>query len=255
MQADEAEDRGRDEEHVRRVEAREGRAADIAARDDETREPAAYHGCARGLLCRDDDSPERVLVPTQELSGERHGQSREEQEGAREPVRLARELERPEEIDLRHVREDEDHHRAGAEVVHPAHDRPQRRVVADELERVVRAVRRGHVRHREPDTCDDLHHEDRERRAAEHVPPADGPLEVARDRMTQDRHDRVLELEALTEPARDLAGYFSDRAHPAHPCFTVGSGCWRTRRRSPLTSHSRSKSGRGGGPPATVPSL
>src|SRR5436190_24144744 len=112
--------------------------------------------------------------------------------------------------------------------MHATDDRTERRVVADELERVVCAVRRGHVRHREAYAGDDLHDEDRERRAAEDVPPADASLELARDRMTQDRHDRVLELEALTEPGRDLARHFSHRSQPAHPCFTVGNGCWRT---------------------------
>ena len=240
---------------MRGVEAREGRAADVVPRDDQACQPLADDRSARGLLRRDDDGPERVLIPAQELPGEGHGERRKKEERSGEPVRLAGELERAEEIDLGHVRKDEDHHRAGAEVVHPADDRSEACPVADELERVVRAVRRRHVRHREADTGDHLRDEDGERGATQHVPPPDRPFELARHRMAQDRHDRVLELEALAEPCDHTARQLPRFPQPTHPCLTVGSGCWRTRSRSPLTCHSRSKSGRGGGPPATVPSL
>ena len=96
--------------------------------------------------------------------------------------------------------EDENDHRPGAEVMDPADDRPERRVVADELERVVGAVRRGHVCHRQPDAGRDLHDEHRERRAPEDVPPADRALELARHRVLQDGEHAVLELETLAEP-------------------------------------------------------
>ena len=255
MQPDQAEDRRRDQENVRRVEAREGRTSDIGPRDDEAREPAADHRCARGLLGSDNDGPESILVPPEELTRERHGERREEEERSGEPVRLTGELERAEEIDLRHVREDEDHHRAGAEVVHSADDRAEGRTVTDELQRVVRRVGRRHVGHREADAGDDLHHKYPEGGAAEDVPPSDGALELAGHGMTQHRHDAVLELEAFAKPARDAAGELREGAQQPHPCFTVGSGCCRTSSRSPLTCHSRSKSRRGGGPPATEPSL
>src|SRR5438477_422069 len=245
----------RDQENVRRVEPREGRTADIGARDDEAREPAADHRRARGLLGSDDDGPERILVPPEELTRERQGECREEEERSGEPVRLARELERAEQIDLRHVREDEDHHRAGAEVVHTADDRAEGRTVTDELQRVVRRVGRRHVDHREADAGDDLHHKYPEGGAAEDVPPSDWALELAGHGMTQHRHDAVLELEAFAKPARDATWELREGAQEPHPCFTVGSGCCRTSSRSPLTCHSRSKSRRGGGPPATEPSL
>ena len=237
-----------------RVEARERRAADVRARDHQVGEPVADERRLRRLLRRDDDRPERVLVPSEQLAGEGHRQHREKEQRAREPVRLARELERAKEVDLRHVDEDEHDHGARAEVMDPAYDRTERRVVADELQRVVRAVRRRDIGHREADAGRDLHDEDREGRAAEHVPPAHGALELSRDGVPKDGEHAVLELEPLPEPARDLAWDFPDTAKHAHPCFTVGRGCCRTSSRSPLTCHSRSKSGRGGGPPATVPS-
>ena len=80
VQADEAEHRGRDEEHMRRVEARECRAADVLPRDDELRENVADQRCARGLLGGDDDGPEGVLVPAQELAGEGHREREEQQQ-------------------------------------------------------------------------------------------------------------------------------------------------------------------------------
>src|SRR5438477_184605 len=197
----------------------------------------------------------RMQVTPEERNRERQGECREEEERSGEPVRLARELERAEQIDLRHVREDEDHHRAGAEVVHTADDRAEGRTVTDELQRVVRRVGRRHVGHREADAGDDLHHKYPEGGAAEDVPPSDWALELAGHGMTQHRHDAVLELEAFAKPARDATWELREGAQEPHPCFTVGSGCCRTSSRSPLTCHSRSKSRRGGGPPATEPSL
>ena len=203
MDGQETEDRRRDEEHVGRVEAGQRGATDVLPGDDERREEATDDGRPRGLLRRDDDGPERVLVPPQQLSGERHRERGEEEERAAHPVRLARELVRAEQEDLRHVHEDEDHHRAGAEVVDAAHDAAERRLAADELERVVRAVRRRHVRHGQTDAGRHLHDEHRERRASEDVPPADAALERGGHRMRQHRADGVLELEAQSDPPAD----------------------------------------------------
>jgi len=151
MHPDQAEDRGWDQEHVGRVEPRERGASHVVARDDEAREPISDDRRPRRLFCRDHDRPERVLVPPQELPGEGHRERCEEEERPGEPVRFAGELEGSEQIHLRHVDKDEDHHRARPEIVHSAHDRAEGRIVTNELQRVVRAVRCGDIRHRQTD--------------------------------------------------------------------------------------------------------
>ena len=78
--AEEPEDRRRDQENVRRVEARERRAADVRSCNDQRHKPTADHGRLRCLFGCDDDGPERVLIPPQELPGECHRERAEEEQ-------------------------------------------------------------------------------------------------------------------------------------------------------------------------------
>ena len=190
---------------MRRVEPGQGGATDVLPGHDERREEATDDRRPRGLLGCDDDGPERVLVPPQQLARERHREGREQEERAAHPIRLAGELVRAEQEHLGHVHEDEHDHRAGAEVMDPADDAAEGRLAADELERVVRAVRRGHVRHREANARGHLHDEHRERRAAEDVPPPDRAFERRGHRVCEHRADGVLELEAQADPPPDRA--------------------------------------------------
>src|SRR5438876_169566 len=78
--AEKPEDRRRDQENVRRVEARERRAADVRSCNDQRHKPTADHGRLRCLFGCDDDGPERVLIPPQELPGECHRERAEEEQ-------------------------------------------------------------------------------------------------------------------------------------------------------------------------------
>ena len=120
-QSEEADDR-RDEEDVRRVDPRQGRAADAIARDDETGEPVADERRAGGLFGADHERPERVLIPAEGLAGEGHERRREEKQRAGQPVDLAGVLVRAHEEHARHMGEQQEHHRARAEPVDAADD-------------------------------------------------------------------------------------------------------------------------------------
>src|SRR5207245_1662216 len=102
----------------------------------------------------------------------------------------------------------------------------------------------------ETDTGHDLDHEQREGRRPEHVPPAHRSPEGRGHRMREHRADRVLELEANAEPS----GYRSPDPRHGVPPPGVGRRCDLTMSLPPSTRHSRWNNGRGGGPPATVPS-
>ena len=56
------------------------------------------------------NSPERVLIETQNLAGESHAQSHEQQENADDPGKFAGNLYAPKRKDLHHVNENDGNH-------------------------------------------------------------------------------------------------------------------------------------------------
>ena len=217
--------------------------ADGVAREDEPGDVRPEHGHASGLRRADDDRPDRRLIPPQQLPRERERESQQEQHRAREPVELAGELVRRHQVRAGHVDPDEQHHRGGAEVVHPAEEPAEQGLLGDELEAVVRLAARGYVGGGERDPGGDLQHEGEQRGAAEDVPPA-GPR---RNRVLERPAGRGDQAAAIVEPGeqarrstrgsddRDGTGEDLDLPVP-HP-----HGVLRQRLR-------------GGGPAETVPS-
>ena len=190
----------------------------------------------------DDDRPDRVLVPAQQLPGERQRQREQQQHRAGQPVELAGELVRRHQVGARDVDADQQHHGRRAEVVHPAEEAAEQRLLGDELEAVVGLAARGHVRRGERDAGHHLQHERDAGGAAEHVPPA-GP-----------RRHRVLER----APRRRSAGRCDRRARrgsvsPRGP-QTIGIGLVRISTWPSRTRTGYCGSGLGGGPAETVPS-
>jgi hypothetical protein len=92
--------------------------------------------CPPRHLCADDDRPRGVLIPPEELSGEPHGEREREEDHARQPVHLARELVGPEEEHLPHVDAHHEDHRRRAVVVQAA-EHVAEAVVRDEIQRLV----------------------------------------------------------------------------------------------------------------------
>ena len=91
---------------------------------------------------------------------------------ADDPGQLARVLERAEEEHLHHVDEHQRDHEVGAPPVHRAQKPAERLLGVEDARGSVGLVGRRHVDERQADPGHDLQHEERERAAAEDVPPA-----------------------------------------------------------------------------------
>src|SRR5439155_21975744 len=113
---------------------------------------------------------------------------------------------------------------------------------------LIRAVGGRHVDERQTDAGCDLQRKQRERRAAEDVPPA---RRAPRNRMIHDRRDGATEARALLEPAECR----TDPTLRAHTGLeSVGNWPPRTQSAPSRTWYSYSNNPRGGGPEAREPS-
>ena len=164
----------RDEEDVDGEEAAQRRAADGVAAEDEARERARRRR-ARAPPARRRRRPTRSAFWSQRRSCPVNPMPsvKSEEQHAREPVHLARELVGADEEHLRHVHADHEHHRRGAVVVQPAQEAAEGRVVGDEEQRVVRLRRTTAMYENASVTpLSTWMMNANERRAAEDVPPA-----------------------------------------------------------------------------------
>ena len=198
---------GRNEEHVKGEEPAQGRPPDGVARQYEAGDPFAHHRHATRLRRTDDHRPDRGLVPPEQLSGKGECQRQQQQDGAAEPVELAGELVRRHQIGAGHVDTDQQHHGGGAEVVHPAQEPPEQRLLRDELEAVVRLPARRHVGGGQRDTGGDLEDEGEQRGTAEDVPPPG----ARRHRVLQSAAHGADDPAAIVDP-----GEQTSRSRPSH---------------------------------------
>ena len=98
------------------------------------------------------------------------------------------------ELNLRHVQADHQHHRRRTVVVQPAHEGAEGGFMRDELQRFV-GLRRGRdIRKGENDAAENLHEQGKHRGAAEHITP----LRIARHDVFGQRANQV------RRPARRL---------------------------------------------------
>ena len=173
--ADQGDDRPGHEQHVDRVEAREGRRPELRPGAEEVAQVGADDRAGAVDVDADDRGPEGALVEGQQVAGEGHRHRQDQQHDADHPVELARVLVGAEEEGPAHVEEDQDHHHARAPLVHPVHELAERDLVVDVGDRGVGLGRRGRVEHRQEDAGDGLDDEGEEGRRAERVEPV-GPL-------------------------------------------------------------------------------
>ena len=202
MHPHEGEDERRQEEDVEGVEARQRRAADRVAGEDELDDLRADERRAPGLAGEDEDRPVGGLIPAQELAGEGQRHRRQQQHHPGEPVRLARELVGAHQVGLDHVQADEDDHRRGAEVVHPAQHATQRRLLGDERQAVVGVAGRGDVGAGQRDAGDDLQDEGEQHAAADRVRPADPAVRLGH-RVVEHRPEQLRGAEAVVDRRPD----------------------------------------------------
>ncbi len=138
VKSDESENHRRNEKYVDGEEAAQRRAADGLAAENEACQVLAHEGRPPCLLGAHDDGPRRVLVPAEELPSKSHPQREHQEKDAGQPVHLAGELERSGEEHLRHVKADHEHHGGSTVVMETAQESPERRVVGDEDQCLVR---------------------------------------------------------------------------------------------------------------------
>ncbi len=171
MHADECEQHAGYDEDVEGEEAGECVAGDDGAAEHEAYQWSADEGDAAEDGGSDAEAPVGVLIEAEDLAGEGHAKSEQEEEDADDPGEFAGELVGAEEEDLHHVDEDDGDHEVGAPAVHGAQEPAEFDVVVEELKAVPGVGRGGCVDEREQDAGHDLEHEDDGGGAAEDVPP------------------------------------------------------------------------------------
>ena len=137
------------------------------------------NGRAGGDRRPDPEAPVGVLVPAHELAGEGHAERAQEQEHPDDPRHLAWVLVGAPQEDLDHVERHHGDHAVRAPEVHRAQEPPERRLVVQVEQALVRLVGRRDVHEGQADARGDLQDEEGERGAPERVPPARG---ATRDR-------------------------------------------------------------------------
>ena len=200
--ADQGDDRPRHQQHVDRVEAGQRRRPELGAGAQEVTQVGADDRAGAVDVDADDRGPVGALVERQQVAGEGHRHRQDQQHHADHPVELARVLVGAEEEGPAHVEEDQDHHHAGAPLVHPVHELAEEDVVVDVGDRGVGLGRRGRVEHRQEDAGDGLDDEGEEGRRAERVEPV-GPL---RHLAVEHPGEEAAGAGALVDPGEDVDG-------------------------------------------------
>ena len=200
MQADEREQQAGNQKHVEREEAREGCARDDGPAQQHVDGIPADERNATGDGSADAESPVGVLIEAQDLSGEGHAERHEQQEDADDPGEFARKFVGAEEEDLAQVDEHDGHHEVRAPAVHGAQEPSQGDAVVEELQAVPGFGGRRNIDQRQHDAGEDLENEERQRGAAEDVPPA---RRLARNGMRHRVADGAADLQPLLEPVCD----------------------------------------------------
>ena len=207
VEQDDHDEQQRQPQHVKRVESREGRRAELRAALEQLREHAAQQRRrsreARAHLRR----PIRLLVPRQQVSCKSETHHDKEEKNAEYPVHFARILVGAHAEHADHVRQHEHDHRARAPAMHGAQQPARRDLSLHELDALVGVVRSGGVERSEHHAGHDLYHEHGQRRAAQRVPPRQAVRHLA----VEERPANAREVDAFVEPstAHRALGIFS----------------------------------------------
>jgi len=157
---------------VRRVPAQQRQRAKIAAAAHHVRHLLSEERRAPRDVDRHGGRPVRLLIPRQQIAGEREAEDEEQQDDAGHPRHLAWLLVRTEHHDAQHVNHCGNDDEARAEEVQAADDAAERQLIGDVADAVVGVLRRGHVVHRQHHAGNQLHAEQEEQDAAGDEPPA-----------------------------------------------------------------------------------
>src|SRR4051812_10247608 len=202
VRADHGGDHPWHEEHVDRVEPRQGGGAELGAPSQEVRQERTDQRAGAVDVHPHDRGPVGALVEREQVARERHQHREDQQDDADDPVQLPRVLVRAEEERPRHVQEDQDHHHGRSPLVHPAHELAEEDVVGDVARRFVGLRGRRRVVHGQEHAGGGLRQEREHRGRAERVEPV-GPL---RDLAEEHPADAARQRRPLVDPV--------DRADP-----------------------------------------
>src|SRR5262249_37770167 len=247
VEPDHADEDARHEKYVHREESRQRASRDDRPAEQKMDERVADARRSRRNRRTDPEPPVGVLIPAEDLAGEGHAERAEEQEDADDPRELARVFVGAPQEHLDHVQRHDGDHRIRAPEMQRAQEPAERSLEVQIEQALIRAVGRGDVDERETDARRDLQHEQRERRAAEDVPPA---RRAARHRVVGAGPHRAAEASPPLEQAeRETQGSASHTG-----LESVGNWPPRTQSAPSRTRYSYSNKPRGGGPEAREPS-
>ena len=141
MSADEGEDRRRQQEDVRNEEARNRQRAEIVAAAYELLQPRADHRHLGEDVGADGGGEVRLLIPRQQVTGERHAEHQREEHAAGQPQQLSIALVGAKQDRLADVQQQHDDHRARAVHVKTADEGAGRDLLHDVGDGRVRVIR------------------------------------------------------------------------------------------------------------------
>jgi hypothetical protein len=173
--------------HVQRVEAGQRRLPVVVTADDRALQPLPHQRHARRDVGRDLGRPVPLLIPRQQVPGQRQSLNQPEQREADPPGHLARALVRAVEHHLQHVEPEHDHHRLRAVVMEAADQPPERDLVLQVVDARPRVLHGRRVGRHHQQAGDHLHHEDHRERATEDVRPARPAPHLFVERVAQER--------------------------------------------------------------------
>ena len=199
MQADKGKNERGHDKNVNDKKPVQRRAAHRVAAQGKTSQPFSDEGNAPGLFGPDDNGPDGVLVPTQELSGKTHDQRESQKQHPGRPVQFPWKFVGAEQENLRHVKADHQDHGRGAVVMEAAQETSKRRVIADELKRRVCLAGRRDVGKGQRNPTDHLNHEGAESGAAEDIPP----FGIRWHQMPRHLEDRCRKASSVVHPSAD----------------------------------------------------
>src|SRR5246127_359286 len=236
-------------------ESRQSRTRDDWTSQNQLDEGGTENGNAARDGCPNTEPPICILIEAQYLPAECHAQCHQQQKDANDPGKFAGKLVRSKEKYLNHVNQNNRDHEIRAPAMHGADEPAESDIVVECLQAAPRFRARRHINQREQNSRHNLQHEDRQRGAAKHVPPA---RRVPRHGMFGHCANWRRKLQSTVEPVanssdHDAHGGFSPVSSAIAAPGVGSSPAWMVTS-SFSTLYGYSKRPRFGGPEAREPS-
>ena len=193
---DERDDQPGDDARMQREETRQRVMPVVAAAHDDLLQFRSDERGDRGDVRGDPRGPEALLVPGQQVTGQRERQHQHQQDDARPEVEFPRGLVGAVDDHLHQVQDEQHGHRVRGVMMEPAQEPAAPHLMLDEVDALPRGLRTRAVRQPEEAAGDHLDHEAERQRAAPDVAPARAAGNVFVERFV----DQPLVAGAVVEP-------------------------------------------------------